>query len=88
MFRVYEGSKDNLRAVMHDVVAFRDERIAVKESVPKEVTVSQVKQIGDKQDVDLRVVQIGDWIDPDNEAIQIEALPVMVQEIAAKQKRK
>lgn len=66
--RFYEGSKENLRAVMLDVVDFRDASLPVIEkrtSVKREVAQKQTKH-GSK-DVILEA-RVTEWVNPDDEA--------------------
>lgn|SRR5512139_115505 len=70
VLRIYEGNKDNLRAVMHDVLSLRDESIPLLESAPKKITTAKLKEINGKQDVELRSVTVGEWFNPDVEFVQ------------------
>lgn len=73
VLRVYEGSKDNLRAVMHDVLSFHEENVVILESRPKKVTTARLKEIDGKQDVELKEVGIDEWFDPDQlQVVKVE----------------
>lgn len=63
--RIYEGSKDNLRAVMTDVVAIRDASIAVMErrtTVQRKVAQKESRHGAKDVVVEARVTE---WINPD-----------------------
>jgi hypothetical protein len=63
--RIYEGSKENLRAVMTDVVAVRDASISVMEkrtTVQRKAAQRQTSQGAKDVVVEARVTE---WIDPD-----------------------
>lgn len=70
VMRIYEGNKDNLRAVMHDVLSFREESMSIVESRMKLVTTARLKTVDNKQDVEFREVRVGEWYDPDIEFVQ------------------
>ena len=65
--RLYDGSKDNLRAVYTDVVSFRDSSIGTMEKR----TQVQRKASQRQTDKGLRDViveaRVTEWVDPDNE---------------------
>jgi len=65
--RLYDGSKENLRAVYTDVVAFRDSEISTLEKR----TQVQRKASQKATDKGLRDViveaRVTEWVDPDNE---------------------
>lgn len=65
--RLYEGSKENLRAVMTDVIAFREDTIKVLERQTK--VQRQAAQKHSNQGMKDVVVEarITEWVDPDNE---------------------
>ena len=63
--RIYEGSKENLRAVMTDVVAIRDASFAVVEkrtTVQRKVAQKQTSQGAKDVVVEARVTE---WVNPD-----------------------
>lgn len=71
--RFYEGSKDNLRAVMTDVVAFRDASIQVMEkrtSVKRQIVQKATAQGNKNVEVEARMTE---WVNPDAEADDQEA---------------
>lgn len=70
VLRVYERSKDNLRAVMHDVLSFREESVGVMEGRPTKVTTAKIKLVDGRQDVVMRHVEVGEWFNPDVEFVQ------------------
>lgn len=64
VLRVYEGNKDNLRAVMHDVLSFHEETVKILETRPKKVMTSRLKEVDGKQDVELKEMDVNEWYDP------------------------
>lgn len=63
--RIYEGSKENLRAVMTDVVAIRDASIAIKEkrtTTQHKVMQKQTPHGAKNVTVEARVTE---WVNPD-----------------------
>lgn len=65
--RLYEGNKENLRAVMSDVVAIRDSSISIVEkrtSVQRKAAKKQTHQGMKDVVVEARVTE---WVDPDAE---------------------
>lgn len=65
--RLYEGSKENLRAVMTDVVAIRDASIQLMEkrtTVQRKQAQKSTAQGGRDVVVEARITE---WVDPDNE---------------------
>lgn len=65
--RLYEGNKENLRAVMTDVVSIRDKSIAILEKrtqVQRQGTQKRTPQGMKDVIVEARVTE---WIDPDEE---------------------
>jgi hypothetical protein len=65
--RIYEGSKENLRAVMTDVVAVRDASIAVLErrtTIQRKAAQKHSSQGGRDVVVEARITE---WVDPDHE---------------------
>lgn len=63
--RIYEGSKENLRAVMTDVVAIRDAGIAIKEkrtTVQRKVAQKHTAHGAKDVVVEARVTE---WVNPD-----------------------
>lgn len=65
--RLYEGNKENLRAVYTDVVAFRDADIATLE---KRTSVKRQARVERTEDGDRDVVveaRMTEWVDPDKE---------------------
>lgn len=65
--RIYEGSKENLRAVMTDVVAIRDAGISIMEkrtSVQRKASTKQTDKGMKDVIIEARVTE---WVDPDNE---------------------
>jgi hypothetical protein len=65
--RIYEGSKENLRAVMTDVVAIRDASISIKEkrtSVQRKVMQKATAHGAKDVVVEARVTE---WVNPDKD---------------------
>ena len=68
VLRIYEKSKENLRAVMNDVVSFRDEEIEIREQRPKPVVKSsQTKTQKGMADVAIVSTTEPEWFDPDEQ---------------------
>lgn len=66
--RLYEGSKENLRAVMTDVVSIRDADIVISEkrtSVKRQAAQKQTSQGMKDIVVEARVTE---WVNPDDDA--------------------
>jgi hypothetical protein len=65
--RLYEGNKENLRAVFTDVISFRDEAIEIRELKTriKRKVMQKASRHGAKDvTVEARVTE---WVDPDND---------------------
>lgn len=71
--RLYDGSKENLRAVYTDVVSFRDAAIATLEKRTQVQRKASQKQT-DKGLRDVIVeARVTEWVDPDNEDTTVPA---------------
>ena len=71
--RIYEGSKDNLRAVMTDVVSVRDASIQILEKRTKVQRQGTQKRTAQGMKDVIVEARVTEWVDPDNE--KADAVP-------------